>query len=122
MCYLCDTSKCKEDAMLTTTLQFLGFSFNFQVSRNVARLSLDSIEQAHAKDTRISSVYVQLGFSQTGKVGEHYRTINSLGILYGSASTKGILTICKWPRHLIFLNLVKSGITNKMAKVSITWI
>ena len=36
---------------------------------------------------------------------------------------KGMLTIFKWPKHLIVLNFVNSGITiNKMAKVFITLI
>ena len=36
---------------------------------------------------------------------------------------KGMLTIFKWPKHLIVLNFVNSGITiNKMAKVLITLI
>ena len=39
------------------------------------------------------------------------------------AESKGMLTICKWPKDLIVLNLVKSGrIINKMAKVLITLI
>ena len=36
---------------------------------------------------------------------------------------KGILTICKWPKQLVVLNFVNSGITiNRMAKVLITLI
>ena len=37
--------------------------------------------------------------------------------------TKGMPMICKWPRHLIVLNFVNSGITiNKMDKVLITFV
>ena len=37
--------------------------------------------------------------------------------------SKGMMTIFKWPKHLIVLNFVNSGITiNKMAKVFITLI
>ena len=39
------------------------------------------------------------------------------------SQSKGMLTIFKWPKHLIVLNFVNSGITiNKMAKVFITLI
>ena len=37
-----------------------------------------------------------------------------------TTSIKGILTICKWTKHLIALTFVKSSITiNKMAKMLI---
>ena len=40
-----------------------------------------------------------------------------------SCMNKGMMTIFKWPKHLIVLNFVNSGITiNKMAKVFITLI
>ena len=44
-------------------------------------------------------------------------------IIQDTHSNKGMLTIFKWPKHLIVLNFVNSGITiNKMAKVFITLI
>ena len=34
-----------------------------------------------------------------------------------TVQTKDILTICKWPKHLIVLSVINSGITiNKMVK------
>ena len=48
------------------------------------------------------------------------QAIQEREIAHGS---KGMLTIFKWPKHLIVLNFVNSGITiNKMAKVFITLI
>ena len=44
-------------------------------------------------------------------------------LLIAAIKSKGMLTIFKWPKHLIVLNFVNSGITiNKMAKVFITLI
>ena len=98
----------------TTFLWTKGSRFYFtrpKVSLSLSRLIDLSISALH------------LSFASCADKGKACSNKSTHYAFRKCCESKSILTIFKWPKHLIVLNLVNSGITiNKMAKVLITLI